>query len=210
LPRRMADAGFREQQWSRRYDPHIAPINRYVDQLTAEGGRGWAPYVAPIYGGVHARLLSVLRDPGPMTRTDVGSGFLCMENDDATAEAISRLCSDAGIDAQDIVPWNAYPWYINRAPNGSEVDSGVEPLKHVIDLLPQLRVVMLHGGSAHAAWKKLTRRYPSLVSIRKIEVVETYHTSRQAFWHRDPKVREARKEHLRNAFHRAAQHLRHA
>ena len=73
LPRRMADAGFRDQQWLNRYSDHIAPINRLVNELRNDGIHGWAPYVAPMYGGVNARLLSALRDPGPRTRTAVFS-----------------------------------------------------------------------------------------------------------------------------------------
>ena len=58
----MADDGFRQIQWDTRYDPHIAPVNRYVDELRLDAERGWAPYVAPLYGGIHARLLIVSRD----------------------------------------------------------------------------------------------------------------------------------------------------
>src|SRR5688572_10358255 len=107
----MTDPWFREEQWQHRFDAHVAPINRLVDTLR-DSGRGWVPYVAPMYGGANARLLSLLRDPGPMTQTEGGSGFICMENDDATAEAISQYFSDARIPATDIVPWNVYPWYI--------------------------------------------------------------------------------------------------
>ena len=119
----MADPTFRQEQWQHRFDPHIAPINQFVDELR-RGGK-WAPYVAPMYGGTAARLLSVLRDPGPMTQDDVGSGFLCMENDDPTAETICGLFQDAGIIGSDIVPWNMYPWYINRLPKGLELDEGL-------------------------------------------------------------------------------------
>jgi hypothetical protein len=83
----MADPVFRNEQWQRRFDTHIEPINLLVDELRISE-RGWLPYVAPMYGGVNARLLSVLRDPGPKTRSEDGSGFLSMENDDPTAEAI--------------------------------------------------------------------------------------------------------------------------
>jgi hypothetical protein len=31
-------------------------------------------------------VLSVLRDPGPKIQDTIGSGFLCLENDDPTAE----------------------------------------------------------------------------------------------------------------------------
>lgn len=191
---------------STRYDDHIAPINRLVDELS-KWGYGWLPYVAPMYGGVNASVLSLLRDPGPKTQTDRGSGFICMENDDATAETISRYFAEAGISAHNVVPWNAYPWYINRNPSASELNVGVEALRRLIELLPRLRVVMLHGGVARNACKRLATRYGSLLYGRDLHVLATYHTSRQAFWHRDPAVRQARKEHLRNAFAEAAQLL---
>lgn len=207
MARRMADETFRNQQWQHRYDAHMAPLNHLVDEVRNDTRSEWAPYIAPMYGGVHARLLSVLRDPGPKTKEGNGSGFLCMENDDPTAEAISHFFAEVGIGATDIVPWNIYPWYINRAPNSAELQAGIEPLKRMIELLPKLQVVMLHGGSARCGWKQLTRRYPDMVASRKLTVIATYHTSRQAFWHADPAVREARKEHLRTAFQEAARHL---
>lgn len=203
----MADLEFRHEQWEHRYDDHIAPINRLVDELQVESERGWLPYVAPMYGGVKARLLSVLRDPGPKTRTDQGSGFLSMENDDPSAELIAGYFADAGIDASDVVPWNVYPWYINRDPTALELDAGIEPLNRLIGLLPGLQVVMLHGGTARKGWRRFVRRFPGIVGLRKLCVIETHHTSRQAFWHRDPAVREERKENLRQAFTSAARHL---
>jgi hypothetical protein len=208
MVRRMSEDGFREEQWRHRNDAHISQINHFVDELRRIQGSDSVPYIAPMYGGVNARLLSVLRDPGPKTQvTKGGSGFLSMENDDASAEAISNLFNDAGIDAGEIVPWNAYPWYINRAPKAAELDAGVAPLKCIIDLLPKLRVVMLHGGSAHNGWNRLIRQYPKIVALRGFHVIKTYHTSRQAFWHPDPLVREARKEHLYQSFQMAAQYL---
>jgi len=200
----MTDPTFRTTQWNHRYADHIAPINHLVDDLRKDPLRGWAPYVPPMYGGIHARLLSILRDPGPKTQDGTGSGFICMENDDPTAEAICNHFAAVQIDARDIVPWNAYPWYINRAPDAAEMTAGLEPLRRLIDLLPNLRVVMLHGGHAKTAWKKFERSYPDIVARRRLAVIPTYHTSRQAFWHRDVAVREARKEHLREAFERAA------
>src|SRR6266540_143620 len=54
--------------------------------------------VAPIYGGVEAEMLSVLRDPGPMTNAALdGSGFSCLENDDPAAELFATLLAAAGI-----------------------------------------------------------------------------------------------------------------
>jgi hypothetical protein len=208
MPRRMADQKFRDEQWRRRKAKHIAPINRLVDALRRQGANARSvPYVAPMYGGIHARLLSVLRDPGPKTQPKDGSGFLSMENDDATAEMLSQLFEAAGIKASDVVPWNVYPYFINRNPTPSELEMGVPPLKRIIDLMPKLRVVMLHGQSARDGWRRLVKAYPTLVADRALEVIATYHTSRQAFRHPNAYVREARKKHLADAFMQAARLL---
>ena len=114
MPRRMADAAFRAAQEADRYAPHVQPVNELVDSLR-DDVRGWMPHVAPLHGGTTARVLSVLRDPGPATQDTVGSGFLCIENDDPTAERRLQMFTDVGITAADITPWNAYPWYINAA-----------------------------------------------------------------------------------------------
>lgn len=84
----MKDATFRAEQWTGRYDSHVELINRFVDSLIAEGestGKGWMPYLAPWHGGAEARVLSILRDSGPKTQKEGGSGMLCIENDDPTA-----------------------------------------------------------------------------------------------------------------------------
>ena len=204
MPRRMRDAEFRDWQWAHRFDRHIAPFNELVEELTA---KGWLPYIPPMYGGINARLLSLLRDPGPKTREGVGSGFLSMENDDASAEAIYEYCSRAGIQAADMVPWNAYPWYINRKPNRLELDEAMEPLRRVIELLPRLLVVMVHGDTAKQMWRRFAKRYENETSKLNLRVIETYHTSRQAFWHPDPAIRQARKDQLHGAFKKAAEYL---
>ena len=77
--------------------------------------------------GVKAKkMLSTLRDPGTMTDSEgVGSGFLCLENDDATAERFAALLDEAGISPAQMNPSNAYPWYINRAPRARELGAGI-------------------------------------------------------------------------------------
>jgi hypothetical protein len=194
----MRDSAFRRSQEEGIRLPHIAPLNALVDDLRDEGGRGWVPYIAPIYGGVEARMLSVLRDPGPMTHAaSGGSGFLCLENDDASAERFATLLDEAGIAVPDMNPWNAYPWYINRGLSAQEREAGVEPLHRLIALLPRLHVVMLNGKDAQDTWKRLVNRYPEVA--RRYLVLPTYHTSRQAFIG-TAEVREARLQGLRDAF----------
>src|SRR5689334_1651822 len=129
MARRMADSQFREEQWKGRYDRHVGPINELVNDINALPNLGGSPYVPPMHGGIDARLLCLLRDPGRKAHGVGGSGFICMENDDPTAESICNLCSEAGIDARDMVLWNIYPWYINRAPTSAERAAGIEPLR---------------------------------------------------------------------------------
>lgn len=81
--RRMRDAEFRKSQVDGTYAEHVAPINKLVDRLRNAEGRGWMPYVAPIYGGIEARVLLLLSDPARKTNNETGfdgSGFLCLEN----------------------------------------------------------------------------------------------------------------------------------
>ncbi len=164
------------------------------------------PYVAPMYGGIEAELLSILRDPGPMTNAEKqGSGFLCLENDDAAAERFATLLAEARIAPELMIPWNAYPWYINRKPNAAELAAGLEPLRQLLALLPRLRVVMLNGGEAKTLWRKFRAAHPSVGE--RYHVLPTYHTSRQAFI-APPEVREARMADLRENFAAAARLLK--
>jgi hypothetical protein len=201
----MRDPQFRQQQEDGLRAAHVAPINALVDDLRDPVGRGWVPYVAPVYGSVNARVLNIFRDPGPKTHSQHGgSGFLCPENDDASAERFATLLDSAGIAVGETLSWNAYPWYINRSPRAAELEAGVEPLRRLFGLLTRLRVIMLHGGSAQDCWRRLARWHPDLVV--RLEVVPTYHTSNQAFIG-PPEVRAARMAALREAFAHTARIL---
>ena len=177
--RRMGDPAFKRSQEEGRRLPHVAPINALVDALHEETGR-WLPHVAPIYGGIEAEMLMIARDPGPMTNpSGGGSGFLCLENDDASAELRAWLLDEVGLPASRVTAWNAYPWYINRKPKAPELDAGVEPLRRLLSLLPRVSVVMLNGGEAKVVWRKFRAKHPTIGA--RFEVLPTYHTSKQAF-----------------------------
>lgn len=207
MPRSMAAASFRQQQWDDRYAPHIAPINHYVDELK-EAGRGWLPYVAPLHGGVEARVLSILRDPGPATQEGVGSGFLCTENDDGSAELMSTLLTGAGLSPFDLLPWNAYPWYIDKAPTAAQLDAGVDTVLHLLDLAPRVTVVLLQGNDADHGWRRLLRRHPGIEREHGLTVVRTFHPSPQALFAKDPAERAARVKRREEAFTEVAALLR--
>ena len=146
----MKEDPYLEDQRAHAMDPHVRPINELVDSLRER--ERWMPYIAPDHGGINARVLSVLRDPGKGTHIDGGSGFLSIENNDETAEAMSVRFAAAGIAISDITPWNSYPWFIDRAPTGPEVRLGVPPLLAIARMMTNLQVVLLHGneiGRAH-------------------------------------------------------------
>jgi len=203
----MRDPQFRQQQVDGLQLPHVAPINALVDELRDDpSGRGQVPYVSPDYGGVDVRVLNIFQSPGPMThRQHDGSGFLCAENDDPSAERFTTLLDSAGIPVGETLSWNAYPWYIyDRKPGAAELEAGVEPLRRLLGLLPGLRVVMLHGVQARDGWKRLARRHPDLVS--RLEVVPTSSTGNRAFIC-PPEERAARMAALSEAFARTARIL---
>lgn len=208
MARGMRDDAYRDDQLAHRYTGRVAAINRFIDELGAENNAGHPPYIPPICGGVDALALSISRDPGPRAGGIKGSGFLSIENDDPSAERMGQFLREAGIDYGQVVPWNAYPWYINSDPTVEQLSAGVEPLRDLIGLMPRLRVVILHGTAAAKGWKLFLREHHDLVERRGVVWLATYHTSRQALQTPDRVERELREASIRNAFVLAASVMR--
>lgn len=204
MPRKMRDPRFREQQWEDRYAPHVEPINRYVDQLAERPGRLRPPYVAPMYFGVRSRVLIVSRDPGPKAGGTKGSGFLCVENDDSSAERMYDFVTEAGLDVRDMLPWNAYPWYINADPTREQLQDGVETLGHVLRLAPDVQAVVYCGTTAWRAGRLFKKANANVLEQRGIQSFEMYHTSRQALFTPDPEERTRREQLIRDTLRRVA------
>jgi len=148
----MADTSFARLMWEQRYAEHVAPINRLVDELSTNGHT--MPYVAPHYGGVHADVLFLLQHPGGDAEAgSAGHGFVCVENDDPTAELMASIMEDVGLDASRSIAWNAYPWHTDGSSlTAQQMRDGIEPLRRLLALLPDLRSVVLMGAKAQAAW----------------------------------------------------------
>jgi hypothetical protein len=143
------------------------------------------------------------RSPPEWTRPKAGgtkgSGFLSIENDDPSAERMGQFLDEAGIDYAEVVPWNAYPWYINSDPTTDKLQVGAESLRDLISLMPRLRVVLVHGLAAGKGWKLFLRENLGLIERRGIVWLSTYHTSRQALQTPDRVERELRDASIRNA-----------
>jgi hypothetical protein len=203
MTRRMADPAFRTAQaQAADSDPHIAPINAFVAAISEPDPEGFVPRIAPHHGGTDARVLSVLRDPGPKTQVGRGSGFLSIENDDPTAERQTVLFAEHGIRDRHVLPWNAYPWYINAAPIASEGRVGALVLVELVALLPDLEVVLLQGRDAERIWGYAVELDPTLADGVRFPVIATIHPGRQALFHPDPVERDRRRADQAAAFAR--------
>ncbi|MDC3729266.1 GreA/GreB family elongation factor [Rhodococcus sp. Rp3] len=173
---RCRDNAYRNDLYRRRYDPSVRPINEYVDKLRAER-RVSIPYVAPTYGGVDARLLTLMQDPGPKTGlTNIdGSGMICLENVDLTAARQKFFLDEAGIRISEIVSWNAYPWPKPHPQTGRSDREAAEALRGFLMLIPNLEVVILNGTVAKRIWRVLEEIDPACLA--GISSYPTFHTS---------------------------------
>ncbi len=128
-----------------------------------------------------------------------------MENDDQTVERQCAFIAEAGLEAADVLPWNAHPWYINAAPDRAQLLAGLVPLRRLVELMPRLRVVLLLGNDTRAAWRLFLRQHGEFVAQRNLVALPTYHPSRQALQHPDPAERRRREDDIRSVLSRAAE-----
>jgi hypothetical protein len=214
MVKQMRDPAFKAKQFTDVHLPHVTAVNSFVEQLREADppiGRGWVPYVAPLHGGSEARVLSVLRDPGPMTHETRGSGMLCVENDDDSAALQCELLEHVKLSPRDLTPWNAYPWFRHDQTSGlssPQITEGLEPLRRLVGIMPNLQVVLLQGREAQTLWKRFIRRYSEAAS--RYKAVETYHPGRTTLRHPDPQVRAAREARRVQAFEEVGAELRKA
>ena len=160
-PRLHRDPRQVELKLARLKDPHVAPLTRYVEALRRDKPGAAIPYFDPAEAGVNTSILLLLEAPGRRAALERGSNFVSPDNDDQTAHNMWLLLRDAGIDrAGELVTWNVVPWYIGdgkkiRAAASSDLREGRVAVEQLLDLLPQLRVVVLLGRKAQASWRRL-------------------------------------------------------
>jgi len=187
-PRLHKDSAFLAAKQARWWEPHVAPINQFVDQIHAEIAREWAdqhgdeappvfvPYVDPDSGGVLAKVLLLLESPsGPAA---LGSRMLSADNDDGTAMNVWSGYANSGMPRTYGLHWNAVPWYTgdgktNKNVNDAQVDRARRYLNQLLDLAPDVRVVLALGRPAQDSIAKVEQD----LRARGIEVVHAPHPS---------------------------------
>ena len=158
----MSDPAFASAMQERRYEAHVEPLNRLVDDLISTRNR-WMPHISPNYGGVNAEVLLLLAAPS-IGADDQGegngSGFLCVENDDPTAQLLATCLDRAELDASRDRCVEPCPWVVPgyKTPSEAQVKAATEPLFRFIELLPDLHAVVLLGRMADVSWTQLKER----------------------------------------------------
>lgn len=174
-------------------EEHVAPVQVLVDAIRQERGEASVPYVDPDSGGVCARVLFILESPaGPAA---LGSGMLSPDNDDETAANMWRLYEQSGLARSHGLHWNAVPWYIGEGGREKSVKArqaleGALWLDRLIELLPDLRLIVTMGKPAERAF----RSYSDARDGQHVEWVIAPHPSprvKAAYPERWPQVRAA-------------------
>jgi len=138
------------------------------------------PHFDPAEAGVGARALLLLEAPGPKTVPEWGgSGFISVDNDDPTAQNVWRTRNEVGLHEQ-MLAWNIVPWVLGRAsvkPSKVELAQGSLELRALLELLPDLRVIVLSGQKAQEAWDT----HLDLAIGDRYRVLRTVHPAGQSF-----------------------------
>lgn len=162
-PKANADPNYVAAKRARLGEPHIAPLTWFVQQIRDETGKE-VPDFDPDMGGTHARALFLLESPGRLGTSlskARGSGLISPDNNDQTAAESWRLYREAALDQQHVVVWNIVPWYLgsdaaNAHPTTADLHASMPHLTRLLDLLPDLRVVLTVGRDAERGWAMRT------------------------------------------------------
>ncbi len=140
---------------------HIAPLTHYVNYLRKELKKeDGIPYFDPYDGGTHARVLYVQQSPGRVSAKT--TRFISRNNPDRKAKETFRLHHEAGLKRSDTVLWNIIPWYRQPGENICKRDrlEGMKYLNDLMDLLSNLKALVLAGRQAQQAFEESNQELP--------------------------------------------------
>lgn len=169
LSPRFAPANIQERM-GQAFDPPVTALNQWVlalredPRLPPDAGRT-IPFFDPRGGGTEAKVLFLMQDPSEVATF---TGFISPDNNDPSANNSTLACERAGLEPRDRVHWNIFPWWVNITKGGRPVDPTRPPqsyaaaqplavtlLRDLLDLLPELRVIVLLGNQARQGFDRL-------------------------------------------------------
>jgi len=157
---RNADPAVVADKLERIRQRHVASINELADRIADSERipRGYVPYVDPDQGGVRARMLVLLDNPSTKAEAGTGSGLLSLDNNDRTARNCREAYARHGIDSIEVVHWNVVPFPVAGAKNGGSTAAERRKAAHwtreMVQLLPEIEIVLLLGAAARDGWDK--------------------------------------------------------
>ncbi len=146
-PNSHQDPAVLAAKFERLHEPHIAPVTQFVDDIREQMELD-VPYVDPDSGGVGARVVFLLRSPGKATSGQ--TGLLSVDNTGPTAANLWQAHAESGLPREWALHWNAVPWYSEEKQAGSDDDVN-HFLQQLLELLPEIRVLVAVGKDASAA-----------------------------------------------------------
>lgn len=151
---------------------HIYPLTEFVDTIRRKEKLGDdIPYFDPLDGGVKAQCLFVLEAPGQKAKD---SGFVSRNNNDESAKNFFLFNEEAGISRQKTITWNIVPWYVDKKKRNirqADIRAGLLYLLQLLDLLPNIGIIVLVGGNARRIKSELKNRYSD------IDIFHSFHPS---------------------------------
>lgn len=153
-PRAFADERARAERALHIWDERVRPINELIRKISQDVDAPNLPYNDPLFGGVDAELLIMMKAPEADAAPDkTGARFLCFDNADAGAANIFEAFRRSGIARDRCIAWNICPFPIQAgAPTASELRRAMPYTKELIELLPRLKVVLLLGSPPAKGW----------------------------------------------------------
>lgn len=118
------------------------------------------PWFDPSGGGAAARILILLEAPGRRASSGRGSGFISIDNNDATAANMFNLVTEAGLPRESFAIANIVPWYLpagnrTKATRHQDVLDASIYVNAMLGAFDQLHLVITMGEHAARGWEIL-------------------------------------------------------
>ncbi len=145
---------------------HVEALNKWVETAAAPGKH--LPYFDPLDGGARATILILLEAPA---RQAMRPRFVSRDNPGPSQRNLKKFLLSAGLNREETVIWNIVPWLPpgdRKAvrPRIVDVRRGTALLLEVLELLPNLRGIILSGRTAQYAQTTLKQRRPDLFQVQ--------------------------------------------